>query len=277
MPARTEWLKAHAAPIGETVRGEDYYRDDVDCLIDYLEGNTTAKEAALSITEDLLDEVNPPTELYRFMGLLCEALVELKSDREKLLELLAAIRSIPPEEINWSALPGLVPMWSDLYRLHTRGPNGWKVIGEPLPDDKKVELRRRYAEIGTVEATLYVRELGGVTENWGYELLNLACLRRPGLDIVIGEIYAWLTVAGTKLLKDLDPDEVRNWPRPVLGGQPGQRLSVEATMAQHWEAWRRSLLQVSEEKDFLTDEARLLAKECHMMMQRPVQAQNDQC
>ncbi|EHK41231.1 hypothetical protein TRIATDRAFT_169177, partial [Trichoderma atroviride IMI 206040] len=234
--------------------------DDVDCLIDYLEGNITAEEAALSITQVLLDEVNPPTQLYRFMGLLCEALVESKHDREKLLELLAAIKRIPPEEINWPALPGLLPLWSDLYRLHTRGPNGW-------------ELRRRYEEIGTVEATLYVRGLGGVTENWVYELLNLASLRRPGLDVVIGEIHSWLTVAGTKLVKDLDPDEVRNWPRPVLGGQPGQRLSVEATMAQHWEAWRRSLLQISEERDFLTDEARRLARECHAMMQRPIQAQ----
>ncbi|GFP52212.1 hypothetical protein TASIC1_0001036400 [Trichoderma asperellum] len=272
MPARTEWLKAHAAPIGATVQGEDYDRDDVDYLIAYLEGNITAEEAALSIAEDLVNEIKPPTELYRFMGLLCEALVEMKNDREKLLELLEAIKRIAPGEINWSALPGLLPMWSDLYRLHTRGPNGWEIIGEPLPDIKKVELHRRYAEIGTVEATLYVRGLGGVTENWGYELLNLACLRRPGLDVVIGEIHAWLTVAGARLLKDLDPDEVRNWPRPVVGGQPGQRLSVEATMAQHWEAWRRSLLQVSEEKDFLTDEAKRLARECHMMMQRPGQA-----
>lgn len=276
MPAQTEWLKAHATPAGETAQGENYYTDDVDCLIDYLEGNITAEEAALSITQDLLDEVNPPTQLYRFMGLLCEALVEFKNDRERLLELLAAIKRIPPEEINWPALPGLLPVWSDLYRLHTRGPNGWEVIGEPLPDNKKAELRRRYEEIGTVEATLYVRELGGVTENWGYELLNLASLRRPGLDVVIGEIHAWLTIAGTKLVKDLDPDEVRNWPRPVLGGQPGQRLSVEATMAQHWEAWRGSLLQISEEKDFLSVEARRLARECHVMMQRPVQAQNGQ-
>ncbi|KAM0483225.1 hypothetical protein ACHAPX_002675 [Trichoderma viride] len=276
MPAQTKWLKAHATPAGENAHGEYYYTDDVDCLIDYLEGNITAEEAALSITQDLLDEVNPPTELYRFMGLLCEALVELNNDRGRLLELLAAIKRIPPEEINWPALPGLVPVWSDLYRLHTRGSNGWEVIGEPLPDNKKAELRRRYEEIGTVEATLYVRELGGVTKNWGYELLNLASLRRPGHDVVISEIHAWLTVAGTKLVKDLDPDEVRNWPRPVVGGQPGQRLSVEATMAQHWEAWRSSLLRISEEKDLLSDEARRLARECHAMMQRPIQAQNGQ-
>ncbi|KAL7920501.1 hypothetical protein ACQKWADRAFT_328672 [Trichoderma austrokoningii] len=270
MPAQAQWLKAHAARAGDPAQGENYYTDDVGCLIDYLEGNLTAEEAALSITQYLVDEVSPPTELYRFMGLLCEALVELKNDREKLLELFGTIKRIPPEKINWPALPGLLPMWSDLYRLHTRGPNGWEVIGEPLPDNKKAELRRRYEEIGTVEATLYVRELGGITANWGYELLNLACLRRPGLDVVIGEIHAWLTVAGTKLIKDLDPDEVRNWPRPVLGGQPGQRLSVEATMAQHWEAWRGSLLQIGEEKNFLTDEARRLARECYAMMQRPI-------
>jgi hypothetical protein len=60
----------------------------------------------------------------------------------------------------------------------------------------------------------------------------------------------------------------------VPGGQPGQRQSVEATMAQHWEVWRSSLLQISEEKDLLPDEARRLARECHTMMQRPAGSPN---
>jgi hypothetical protein len=276
MPTRTEWLKAHAAPTGQDLHGDACRKDEVDCLSDYLDGNITPEEAAISITEPVVDEIDPPTELYSLMGLICEALIDLNDDREKLFDLLAAIQRLPPEEINWSVLPGLRNMWSDLYRLHTRGSNGWEVIGEPLPDDKKVELRQHYAEIGTIEATLYVRDLGGVTENWGYELLNLACLRLPGLEAIIGEIHAWLTVAGTKLLKDLDPDEVRNWSRPVLGGLPGQRLAVEGTMAQHWETWRRTLLQVSEERHFLSDEAKQLARECHMLMQGHAQTQNHQ-
>ncbi|KAH6610732.1 hypothetical protein Trco_000752 [Trichoderma cornu-damae] len=268
MPNAAEWLEAHVVLNGQdAMQGRSHLEHEADCLCDYLDGELTAEEAAISITTPLLQESNPPTELYRLMGLLCEALVELADDREKLLELLAAIQELPPAAINWSVLPGLRNMWSDLYRLHTRVSNGGEVMGEPLPDEKKSELRQHYTAIGTVEAKLYVRGLGGVTENWGYELLNLACSRRPGLEVVIGEIHAWLTVAGTKLLKDLNPDEVRNWSRPVLGGQPGQQHAVQGTMAQHWDTWRRTLLQVSEEKDFLSGEARKLARECHRLMQ----------
>ncbi|KAL7789893.1 hypothetical protein V8C37DRAFT_190999 [Trichoderma ceciliae] len=268
MPTRTEWLKAHITPSGQDLDEADiYHEDEASCLGDYLDGTLAAEEAAISITAPVLHETNPPTELYRLMRFLCEALVELNDDREDLLDLLAAIQKLPPAEINWSVLPGLRNMWSDLYRLHTRGSNGWEVIGEPLPDDRKTELRQHYTAIGTVEAKLYVRGLGGVTENWGFELLNLACSRRPGLEVVIGEIHAWLSIASTNLLKDLDPDEVRNWSRPVFGGQPGQQHAVQGTMAQHWETWRRTLLQISEERDFLSDEARKLARECHWLMQ----------
>ncbi|KAF3075810.1 hypothetical protein CFAM422_002161 [Trichoderma lentiforme] len=269
MPTTVEWLKLHIIQIRQ-VQQSDGYHEDEDVFIylgDYLDGNLTSNETAVLIAAPVLDDPNPPTKLYRLMGLLCEALVELSDEREKLLDLLESIQELPPGAINWAVLPGLRNMWSDLYRPHMRGLNGWEIIGEPIPEDKQAKVRQHYTSIGTVEAKLYVRGLGGVTENWGYELLNLACLRRPGLEVVVGEIHAWLTVAGTKLLKDLNPEEVRNWSRPVLGGQPGQQHAVQGTMAQHWETWRRTLLQVSEEQDLLSAEARKLARECHLLMQ----------
>ncbi|KAL7950439.1 hypothetical protein V8C42DRAFT_120000 [Trichoderma barbatum] len=269
MPTTAEWLKLHLTLIRQVQHGDGFHEDEESFLYlgEYLDGNLTASETAVLIAAPVLDDPNPPTKLYRLMGLLCKALVELNVNREKLLDLLETIQELPPAEINWAVLPGLRSMWSDLYRPHMRGSNGWEIIGEPVPEDKQSEMRQHYAAIGTVEAKLYVRGLGGVTENWGYELLNLACLRRPGLEVIVGEIHAWLTVARTKLLKDLNPDEIRNWSRPVLGGQPGQQHAVQGTMAQHWETWQRTLLQVSEEKDFLSIEARRLARECHLLMQ----------
>lgn len=270
--SRAEWLYARVASTTQGIpQGHGCHEDEANCLLDYLDGRITPEEAATSITAPILLEVNPPTELYRLMGLLCEALVELHNDHEELLDLLAAIQGLPPSSINWSVLPGLRNMWSELYRLHTRGSNGWDLLTEPLPDDRETELRQYYTAIGTVEAKLYVLGLGGVSENWGYEVLNLACLRRPMLGAIMGEIHAWLTVAGTKLLKDLNPEQVRNWPRPVLGGQPGQQHAVQGTMAQHWETWRCTLLQLSEETDFLSDEARQLARECHWLMQGQIE------
>ncbi|KAL6692591.1 hypothetical protein J3F84DRAFT_396904 [Trichoderma pleuroticola] len=249
MPTTVEWLKLHIIQIRQLQQSDGYHEDE-DVFIylgDYLDGNLTANETAVLIAAPVLDDYNQPTKLYRLMGLLCEALVELSDEREKLLNLLESIQELPPGAINWAALPGL--------------------RREPIPEDKQAKVRQHYTSIGTVEANLYVRGLGGVTENWGYELLNLACLRRPGLEVVVGEIHAWLTVAGTNLLKDLNPDEVRNWSRPLLGGQPGQQHVVQGTMAQHWETWRYTLLQVSEEQPLLSAEARKLARECYLLMQ----------
>ncbi|KAL7939010.1 hypothetical protein V8C35DRAFT_289901 [Trichoderma chlorosporum] len=269
MPTTVEWLELHMIQVRQQPQSDSYHEGE-DTLIyigDYLDGNLTASEVAESIAAPVLEDTNPPTKLYRLMRLLCEALVELADEREKLLNLLEFIQGLPPAAINWAVLPGLRNVWSDMYRPHLRGSNGWEMVGEPIPQDKQAKMRQHYTSIGTVEANLYVLGLGGVTENWGYELLNLACLRRPGLEVIMGQIHAWLTIAGTKLLKDLDRDEVRNWSRPVLGGQPGQQQAVQGTMAQHWETWRRMLLQVSEETDFLSVEARRLARECHLLMQ----------
>ncbi|EHK16649.1 uncharacterized protein TRIVIDRAFT_162615 [Trichoderma virens Gv29-8] len=252
MPTTLEWLKLHITQIRQLQQSDGYHEDEDTFMYlgDYFDGNLTTNETAILIAAPVLDDPSPPTKLYRLMGLLCEALVELSDEREKLLSLLESIQELPPAAINWAVLPGLRNMWR-----------------EPIPENRQTKMRQHYTAIGTVEAELYDRGLGGVTENWGYELLNLACLRRPGLEVIMGEIHAWLTVAGTKLLKDLNPDEVRNWSRPVLGGQPGQQHAVQGTMAQHWETWRRTLLQLSEEKDFLSAEARRLARECHLMMQ----------
>jgi len=271
MSTRTEWLDSHVAPSKEALQaGDGCHSDEAKALGDYLESKLTTDEAAKAITAPVLQETDPPAELYRLMALFCEALLELNDDREKMLDLLASIQTLPPtSKIDWSQLPGFGNMWSDLYRLHFHGANDWEKTGEALTEPKKVELRQHYESLGTAEATLHVRGIGGIPPEWGYETLNLVCSRRPGLDVYIGSVHAWLTVAGEKLKRELKPEQVQSWTRLVGGGRPDQKQSVECTMTEHWETWN-ALLQVSEEDEFLSAEARKLAGECQRIMQGTV-------
>ncbi|KAI8721709.1 hypothetical protein NCS52_00313100 [Fusarium sp. LHS14.1] len=200
MSTREEWILSQAAPTKEELyAGDGCHLDEAICLIDYLNGNITAQEAATAITKPVLQEDDPQEQLYRLMALLCEAPIELSADRDKLYDLLFAIQALPPEAgINWVDLPGFASMWCDLLRLGFDGTDTWE--GESLSPDRKAELRQHFEAVGTVEAELYMRDLGGVSDIWAYEIINQGCSGRPGLDIVITGIHAWLKVAGSKLI-----------------------------------------------------------------------------
>ncbi|KAJ6442299.1 C6 transcription factor [Purpureocillium lavendulum] len=254
-------LQAYAEVKEAARAGDGCHGEEASSLNSYLDGTLTAQGAAVAITRPVLEEDDPPAALYRLMGLLCQALAELGDERTKLLDLVTAIQALPAtSQVDWSQLPGFGNMWSDLYRLHFHGANDWEKsdgLGL-LPGAEKVELRQHYTAIGAVEAGLCLRGLGGVTSRWGYETLNLVCSGRPGVDVFLSSMFQWLAVAGTRLKRDLEPDRACSY---------GKRMEVEATMAQHWETWRRAFLQLSEGDDSLSVEGRELAAGCHRMMQ----------
>lgn len=260
MPTRAEWFKSQVAPTKEALKaGDGCHADEAKSLADYLDGKSTAQGAATAFTAPALQEDDPLDSLYRPVALLCQALIDFGDDRDKLLDLLAAIQPLPPTaQVDCPDLPGFGNMWSDLYRLHTHGPDPWESTDFPLSDARKTELRQHFEALGAVEAGLYLRGLDGVTAHWGYETLNLICSRRAGLEVFMSSMHVWLTMAGTELKQDLDPDEVNRY---------SNKRGVEATMAEHWEAWKGTFLQVSEEQGFLSIEARKLAAECYELMQ----------
>ena len=268
MSTRAEWIESHVALTKESLAaGDGCHPDEAKALGDYLDNKSNAQDTAKAITAPILQEDDPPAELYRLMGLLCEALVDLKSDCDKLLDLLATIQSLPPTSgINWSRLPSFGNMWSDMYRLYLHGSCDWEKAGESLPVEKRVELYQHYEAVATVEANMYIRGLGGVTADWGYRTLNVVCSGRPGLDVFLRAVHAWLETAGTKLWQDLRAEQVTSWSKPALGGRPGQQKNVQGTMIEHWDSWRSSLFQISNEKDFMSAETRELAAECHKLM-----------
>ncbi|KAK2612026.1 hypothetical protein QQS21_001991 [Conoideocrella luteorostrata] len=255
MTSRADWLRAKVAPTRDAlVAGDGCHADEAEALNKYLDGGSSAHEAANAFTKPVLEEGEPSDSLYRPMALLCEALVELENDRDKLLDLLATMEKLPSAAgIDWSELPGFGNMWSDLYRLYTHGPDHWETSYASLSEERVVELRQHYRATAAVEAEMYLRGLDGITAHWGYETLNLICTRRAGLEVLISSMHVWLTKGSTRLKEDLDLDELY-----LYGGT--------RRMEDHWETWRSRFLEVSKDEGFLSQEARKLAAECHEMM-----------
>ncbi|KAH7148218.1 hypothetical protein EDB81DRAFT_650378 [Dactylonectria macrodidyma] len=250
MSSRTVWIQSQVSTDKEALAaGDGCHKDEAKCLDDYLDGKITAQEAAKTIISRVLQEADPSSEVYRLNALLCEALVELEDDRENLLQLLEGIQSQPSVgSIDWSHLQGFGHMWRS-----------------PLSNDKRVSLCHEFEAIGTVEAALFMRGIGGVSADWGYETLNAVCLRRPGLEVFIHKARAWLRVAGVRLMQNLQPEQLKSWSRPVQG-RHGRIEAVETPMLEHWERWKRSIMEISEEDGPLSHESREIAAECHRLM-----------
>ena len=77
--------------------GDGCHADEAQALSDYLLGKYNEQEAAKRIIAAIINEKIPSQKTYRHRALLSEALVELSDrDRQKTLNLLAQIRTLPP-------------------------------------------------------------------------------------------------------------------------------------------------------------------------------------
>lgn len=252
MTSSSAWLHSRIAPTPEDLaNGDGSHPDEVKTLIDYLNDSITSEEAAEKIVTPIRNEVKPADETYRLWGLLCDALVELsdKEDRRKTLKLLTQIRTLPPShDIDWSQLPGLTSMWSTQYCSHLYGsdPPGIR-LAMKSPDEQKVrDFQERYDSIGRAEATMFVRGFNGFTsEDCGYDVLDLALSDRPGLDIYMGQIFAWLDVAGLRLKEKAEQEE---------------------SLREKWAQWKEALLKLSQKGSGLSDGGKRLAAQIYDLM-----------
>ncbi|KAF9778831.1 hypothetical protein IL306_002888 [Fusarium sp. DS 682] len=226
----------------------------------------SAKETAAAITKPVLDEQDPPSETYRLWGLLADALIELEKEREKLYNLLAVIQELGVQgPIDFSHLPGFGNMWADLNQSIVNGSMPWEKE-DGIPDEEMTEMRHHYMAVGTIEATLYVRDIAGIPARWAWDTLNVVCLERPGLDAYIGRAYSWLSVAGEKLRSSMNPDEVVQFPRAVDGGRPGAQKGLSQSMSEHMGDWTYPLMQLKSHNSTLSDEGKRLAAECDKLL-----------
>ncbi|KAH7116502.1 hypothetical protein B0J13DRAFT_533185 [Dactylonectria estremocensis] len=260
-----KWIKHHVGIDGDALApGYGRHPEEAKSLHLFLEKKLTSKEAATAITTLILHERDPPDNVYRLMGFLCEALVDLNDEREKLFNLLGAIQALPPARgIDWSQPRGFGNMWSDLYRLHIYGQDEWE-NGITLQSEAAIEvLRKHYAETATLEAEMYVRGLSGVTASWGYETIKL--INHWRVDVLISGIMVWLKVAGGRLQQELHLEEVENWGQ--LSTQRGNEQDQEnASLPQYWERWAAHVRGISENSNTYSKDVRKLATECYKLM-----------
>ncbi|KEQ59490.1 uncharacterized protein M437DRAFT_56979 [Aureobasidium melanogenum CBS 110374] len=266
MVSRTDWTTSQVAVDREALlAGDGCHHEEAKALDDYLSGLLDVQQAANKITSPVLAEEDPPSELYRLWGLLSDALVELSDDQEKILDLLAAMQSLPStNSIDWSQLMNFGHMWSDCHRLHIQGHSPWEK--ESWTAARRAELCHQFEAIGTAEAKIYLRSIGGIPADWGYDVLNLVCLRRPGLEVLIFEVHAWLQCAGTQLKTDLPSEEIRSYSRPVPGSRRGLLQRTTCTMTEHWDTWRREMSELSSSQSILSVESRDVAAKCSALM-----------
>jgi hypothetical protein len=195
-------------------------------------------------------------------------MVELSPNyRHKIVNLLYHIQSLPPASgIVWKGLPGFGSMWDSLNRLHLHGVDSRERSVATFEQEEIDEHRRTLGAIGHAEAEMFLQ--GMVPVNWGYQVLNLACSDRAGLDVFVSEIFAWLEIAGEKLKVEMVRSEevVRRYTRPVPGSLRRENVAVEGTMAEHWMDWKDALLRLSQEESGLSDEGRRITSWCHGLM-----------
>jgi hypothetical protein len=257
------------APTMEAVfAGDGCHPDEARALSDYLNGSISAEETARRITATILNESNPPEELYRLWSLLSEGLVELSPhDRHNIVDLLSQIESLPPQAgIQWADLPDFGGMWDTLHRLHLHGSGSWEYSIGSFEKEQVDDLRNTFTATGCAEAEMFLR--GIVPADWGYEVLNLACSERGGLDVFVSEVFAWLNTAHVKLKEGKARSETASlrFTRPVPNSPSREKMAVEATLAEHCNCWKKALLGLSQEGSGLSSEGIRVAGRCHELM-----------
>ncbi|KAH7265505.1 uncharacterized protein BKA55DRAFT_252487 [Fusarium redolens] len=281
---RDGWIFSRVAPNLDRRfdRRGSYHLDEIVALCNYLNKTMSAESAARAITADCLDRYSEGDTAGALMRrnnlwrLLASTLLRFEDDCDMIVDLLVAIQSLPtmdsrpwwvtdprPSE-SLCELPEFHRCWQFCYERN-RCKCHDKFHDHRDTDDDFPHDRKYYKRAGTAEAKMYLRGIPGITEFWAYKTINLVCLWNHDLEFFIYEIHAWLQTAGPKLAEALDSNQIKCFERGVRG-RPDKKYDISVTMFEHWHHWKKSFLEVSFDEDFLSRDARELARECHDIM-----------
>ncbi|KAL1983252.1 hypothetical protein VTN96DRAFT_350 [Rasamsonia emersonii] len=251
------WFKEKLAPDGCVEDG--CHPDEAQALQEYIEGKTTAEQAAYTITRPVATSAEPGDNLHRLWGLLTDALVEWPSAEETsaLIQLMAAIEHLPEESHltdraraslhhgpPWNGLPGFGHQWSD---EHKRG--DWRrTISEQqqITTSERAALRAKVVKIASIEAQMVAAGVGGIPLDWGYECISEALERSDAvLDFEIPMAAEWFKVAGRLIYEGAVHGE-RSWAlekrQDLWKGQKEMSLV-------RWEFWEGRLQGLAEQNE----------------------------
>jgi hypothetical protein len=265
MTPPSAWFDSKMAYTAKELQdGDGCHPDEAQALSDYLRGVISCTETSKRITAAILNEKNPPEELYRLWALLSEAMIEVGEEaRDETIDLLAQIKALPPaRDVQWAELSGFASMWDTLYRLHLHGSCGAGMFNK----ENKSNLQQEYEAVGRAEAKMLLRGIV-VSENWGYRILNLVCSDRPELEVLICEVFGWLDVAGWKLKEKVMSEKTARVRFYGLGSDPNKRrAAVEKTLEEHWIAWIADLVRIERGETGLSEDAKAIAARCLKLM-----------
>ncbi|KAG8671012.1 hypothetical protein FPOAC2_04320 [Fusarium poae] len=266
MSSRDEWIISQAAPSLQDLSNMSVkcHLDDAITICRYLNREMNAESAARLITtmarrEATGDPDARPVVVVRIMRLIAECLIHFDQEREMILDLLIAIQDLPSDgRYHWWKLPSFEAQWT-------------RCFFEKLENVDATDVAF-FKTTGYLEATMYLRGIFSITEDWGCRALNTVCMEQKEFEGLVHESYQWLKIAGPKLIENLQSAQVKSFNRAVRG-RSDKIYMMEVTMYEHWEHWKKRFLQVSHDEDFLSPEARQVAKECHEIMKGLVMKQ----
>lgn len=260
MPLSQEWLALRFGvpqpPNALPIIGAGCDAHQVLTIEECLDGIIEKHGAAQRITND------GQVTLTALWTCLSDLMVQLPGDLETTIELLRAIASLPPgSDVDWSQLPEFTEVWYQRYRRHLDSYLPWE--DEDLGPEKTSALRQHHEAVGRGESEMYL--CGLMPASRGYEAISMVCQERKGIDVLLSEIYGWMS-GSTCLRHDVDdPLELRSHRYEGLEYR-------ELTMEQHWENWTAQFLAFSREDSVmangraLSSEGRKLAGKIHLHM-----------
>jgi len=262
MPLSDDWLAQRrriphltttALPIGT---GCD--AGQISAVAQYLDAAIDRSSAARRLTATITDE--DETQLDALWTLLSDLMVELPNELDKVVEIMQAIEALPPGlQTDWPQLHRFHEVWYERYRTHLDSHLAWE--NDDLEDDRVSGLRAYHHAIGRAESEIYL--CGLMPAFRGYEVISMVCQGRKGIDVLLSEVYGWMS-GSTSLRYDVDdPLESRSYRYAGLAIR-------EATMEDHWDNWTAQVLAFSQDDSVmedgraLSDEGRKLAGRIHV-------------
>ena len=261
-----EWLRTRnrlpklltSTPV--TVAGIDHHL--IELIDGHLKSSRDAKDAAHGLAAKIQHQADPLANLHAFWELLSDVIVQLPEHSERSMDLACALRFLPPSlSIDWPQLPGFREVWYTRYKSHLDAPLPSE--NEQLSKKATAELRMLLRAIGRAESNmlLYGRM---VPADWGFRVIALVCQRRAAFDMLLSEVYGWMSASTVLRESNIDdPKDVRTYLYA-----DGDRA---ATMEDHWDRWTAQYLEYSNGSTAdgctLSDYGRTLAGRIHTHMQ----------
>lgn len=272
------WFASKIAP--ENDKDDGCHPQEAKVLKAYLRGTIpTAHEAARAITLPVESEPNPIRDVPRLWGLLIDALTELPTSQQKIIDLLSGIKRLPPPDDAsdagprppetqdlWRSLLGFGHLWADLH--HTQR---WRRLINTCSAAERDEFRRDQQTRAAVEAQLVVAGVGDIPLTWGYDCICDALEASEAvLAVEVPAAGEWLKIAGSLIYKDVAAEEMNSalasvrdlWERAEeMSEEKGKRGN--SMNQERWEFWKerfRSINRTEELRQGTKDAADMAIK-----------------